>query len=148
MQKTTRQGANTFARKVRHFVQPKARGLLPKIRRIAALNRPPSALRRLVSRKCKHSSSSLRSQAMRHASFGAVLSRTAAITRSKTKGKKMRVYSLNELFCLTRAELFALHAEIAAELVHMPENSNERLLTVANLRSIRRVLSRHDLCPS
>ena len=28
----------------------------------------------------------------------------------------MRAYSLSELFCLTRAELFALHARIAAEL--------------------------------
>lgn len=55
----------------------------------------------------------------------------------------MREYSLNELFCLTRAELFALHARIAAEL---PTLTGERYTTaLENLRKVRRVLARLHL---
>lgn len=54
----------------------------------------------------------------------------------------MRVYSLKELFNLTRAELFGLHARITAELNALPESSVERQTALANLRNIRRVLAR------
>ena len=53
----------------------------------------------------------------------------------------MRAYSLNELFNLTRAELFALHTDIASELAALPEGSEERVVALSNLRCIRRVLA-------
>ena len=52
----------------------------------------------------------------------------------------MRAYSLNELFCLTRAELFALHARIVAELPTLSEAERETALD--NLRKLRSVLAR------
>jgi len=52
----------------------------------------------------------------------------------------MRAYSLNELFCLTRAELFALHARIVAELPVLSET--DRHVALGNLRKLRRVLAR------
>jgi hypothetical protein len=51
----------------------------------------------------------------------------------------MRAYSLNELFRMTRAELFALHAWIVAELVALPEA--DRAVALDTLRKIRRVLA-------
>jgi hypothetical protein len=59
----------------------------------------------------------------------------------------MRVYSLNELFRLTRNELFALHAEIVCELADMPESSGDQIIAFENLRLIRRVLARYYLKP-
>ncbi len=50
----------------------------------------------------------------------------------------MRAYSLNELFCLTRSELFALHARIAAELPTLCEADRE--IALDNLRKLRRAL--------
>ena len=52
----------------------------------------------------------------------------------------MRAYSLNELFRLTRAQLFSLHAEIAASLPFLPET--ERAIALGNLRELRRLLAR------
>ena len=52
----------------------------------------------------------------------------------------MRAYSLNELFCLTRAELFALHTKIAAELPTLLEG--DHAVALENLRRIRCLLSR------
>ena len=52
----------------------------------------------------------------------------------------MRAYSLSELFTLTRAELFALHAEIVAELATLPDT--DRATALENLRRVRRVLGR------
>ena len=52
----------------------------------------------------------------------------------------MRDYSLNELFCLTRAELFALHARIVAELPTLSET--DRHVALDNLHKLRRVLAR------
>jgi hypothetical protein len=57
----------------------------------------------------------------------------------------MRAYSLNELFRLTRAELFALHAQIAAELPAPHEPSRET--AVENLRKVRRVLAGRTPAP-
>lgn len=58
----------------------------------------------------------------------------------------MRAYSLMELFNLTRAELFSLHAKIVAEL---PELSGKDVETALNnLRSIRRVLASFRCAPS
>ena len=57
----------------------------------------------------------------------------------------MRAYSLNELFRLTRNELFDLHAEIVRELANLPEASGDRVIAFENLRLIRRVLA-HPRC--
>ena len=59
----------------------------------------------------------------------------------------MRVWTLNELFSLTRAELFALHYRIAADLNQLPEGSDDRGIALTNLRNIRRVLARPDAAP-
>lgn len=60
----------------------------------------------------------------------------------------MRVWTLRGLFCLTRAELFAPHHRIAAELPQLPEGSGEREIALANLHLIRRVLARPALTPN
>ncbi len=57
----------------------------------------------------------------------------------------MRAYSLTELFCMTRAELFALHARIAAELPLLPEF--DRAVAADNLRKIRCALAHPTLAP-
>ena len=59
----------------------------------------------------------------------------------------MRSYSLKELFRLARRELFALHAEIVAELATLPEGSLDREVALGNLRLIRRVLAQPALTP-
>lgn len=59
----------------------------------------------------------------------------------------MRVYSLEELFRLTRAELLGLHHQIARALAQLPEGSPERLTALTNLRNIRRALARPNLTP-
>jgi hypothetical protein len=59
------------------------------------------------------------------------------------KETKMRAYSLIELFTLTRTELFALHARIAAELPMLSDPDRETALE--NLRKLRRVLA-HPRC--
>jgi hypothetical protein len=58
----------------------------------------------------------------------------------------MRAYSLSELFTLTRAELFALHAKIVADLASLPEA--ERDVAFDTLRKLRRVLSHPRNAPS
>jgi len=60
----------------------------------------------------------------------------------ETKENKVRAYSLNELFYLTRDQLFALHAQIAVELDALPDDSPDRPVALQNLRNIRRVLGR------
>ena len=55
----------------------------------------------------------------------------------------MRAYSLNELFRLTRAELFGLHAEIVATFHLLPDV--ERAIALDNLRKLRRLLARAGL---
>ncbi len=57
----------------------------------------------------------------------------------------MRAYSLSELFNLTRAEVFALHAKIAAELPALSDPDRETALE--NLRKLRRVLARPYSAP-
>jgi hypothetical protein len=59
----------------------------------------------------------------------------------------MRVWTLIELFRLTRAGLFGLHQEIANALAAMPLASPERPIALANLQNIRRVLARPSLVP-
>jgi hypothetical protein len=54
----------------------------------------------------------------------------------------MRAYSLSELFCLTRAELFALHHEIFVEIANLADDAPERATANEVLRRIRRVLAR------
>jgi hypothetical protein len=53
----------------------------------------------------------------------------------------MRAYSLNELFRLTRNELFELHAKIIIELAELPDASVDRHVAFENLRLVRRVLA-------
>ena len=57
----------------------------------------------------------------------------------------MRAYSLNELFNLTRAELFALHARIVAGLSMLSETDRE--VALDNLRKIRRALTHPQIMP-
>ncbi len=57
----------------------------------------------------------------------------------------MRAYSLSELFCMTRTELFALHARIVAELPVLPDS--DRAVAVDNLRRIRCTLAHPVLAP-
>jgi len=59
----------------------------------------------------------------------------------------MRVYSLNELFHLTRRELFELHARIVDELNATPLDHPEREIAFENLRLIRRVLAHSGPVP-
>lgn len=60
----------------------------------------------------------------------------------------MRVYSLNELMVLTRAQLFELHRQIVTELATLPEGSEEYQDALINLRNIRRALARHEYVPA
>jgi hypothetical protein len=48
---------------------------------------------------------------------------------------------------LTRAELFALHRQVAEALALLPEGSPERLTALATLRDTRRVLARCEFVP-
>jgi hypothetical protein len=85
---------------------------------------------------------------MRPASFGTEAFATRPRwSRSKTKEKKMRTYSLTELMNLTRAELFALHRQIVDAIAALPEGSPERLTALTTLRYIRRVLARREFAP-
>jgi hypothetical protein len=58
----------------------------------------------------------------------------------------MRTYSLIELFNLTRAELFALHSVIVAELAGITD-AGQRDLALGNLRLIRCALARRRPSP-
>ena len=60
----------------------------------------------------------------------------------------MQVWTLNELFRLTRAELTRLHQEIASALAEIPEGSPDREIALANLRNISSALGRPILAPS
>jgi hypothetical protein len=85
---------------------------------------------------------------MRPASFGTgAFARRPRWSRSKTKEIKMRAYTLTELMNLTRAELFALHRQVAEALALLPEGSPERLTALATLRDTRRVLARCEFVP-
>ena len=57
----------------------------------------------------------------------------------------MLAYSLTELFKLTRAELFALHAQIVAELASLPDA--DRCVAFESLRAEHRVLSHPRYAP-
>jgi hypothetical protein len=92
-------------------------------------------------RKCKHSSSSFPSQAMRLASEGFGPLQKAALFAALAKERKMRVYSSTELFCMTRNELFALHAETVAKLGDHADASPEAFAARDLLRRIRRILA-------
>ena len=59
----------------------------------------------------------------------------------------MRVWTLIELFRLTRAELFGLYQEIVNALATMPDSDPERPIALANLQNIRRALARASLVP-
>jgi hypothetical protein len=59
----------------------------------------------------------------------------------------MRVYTLIELFRLTRAELLGLYRDIVNALAAMPDSDPERPVALANLQNIRTVLARPNLAP-
>ena len=59
----------------------------------------------------------------------------------------MRVWTLIELFRLTRAELFGLYRDIVNALAAMPDGDPERPVALANLQNIRRALARPHLVP-
>ncbi len=59
----------------------------------------------------------------------------------------MRVWTLIELFRLTRAELFGLYRDIAIALAAMPDSDPQRPVALANLQNIRTVLARPQLAP-
>ena len=59
----------------------------------------------------------------------------------------MKVWTLNELFRLTRTELFRLHGEIVCEVARTPEGSPEHDIALANLRRIARALALPNLAP-
>jgi hypothetical protein len=86
---------------------------------------------------------------MRVASFGiGAFARGPRWSRSKTKEMKMRTYSLTELMNLTRAELFALHRQIADAIAQLPDGSPERSAALASLRNIRRIIVRCEFAPT
>jgi hypothetical protein len=62
-------------------------------------------------------------------------------------GSKLRIKLPPQLMNLTRAELFALHRQIAEALALLPEGSPERITALATLRNIRRVLARCEFVP-
>ncbi len=84
---------------------------------------------------------------MQLASFGIGPPQKAAMSAVETKETSMRAYSLNELFRLTRTELFALHAKIASELAALPDHSVDRSTAFANLRNIRSLLAQRKFAP-
>lgn len=59
----------------------------------------------------------------------------------------MRPFPLNELFRMTRRELFALHVRVTAELPALPVASSERAVAFDNLRLIREVLALRGPAP-
>jgi hypothetical protein len=59
----------------------------------------------------------------------------------------MRVLTINELWRLTRIELFDLVNRITTELRECPEDSPERADALVSLRNIRYVLARRDFSP-
>jgi len=59
----------------------------------------------------------------------------------------MRVWTLIELFRLTRADLFGLYGDIVSALAAMPDSDPERPIALANLQNIRRALARPQLVP-
>ena len=59
----------------------------------------------------------------------------------------MRVWTLFELFRLTRAELLGLYRDIVNALAAMPDGDPERPVALANLQNIRRALARPHLVP-
>jgi hypothetical protein len=59
----------------------------------------------------------------------------------------MRVWTLIELFRLTRAELFGLYRDIVNALAAMPDSDPERPIALANLQNIRRALARPNFAP-
>jgi hypothetical protein len=58
------------------------------------------------------------------------------------------IWTLFELFRLTRAELFGLYRDIANALAAMPDSDPERPIALANLQNIRRVLARPNFAPA
>jgi hypothetical protein len=65
----------------------------------------------------------------------------------KPREVPMKLLSINDLFHLTRAELFALHQENVDALSRYAEGSPERAIALQNLRLIRQALSRPQMAP-
>ena len=71
----------------------------------------------------------------------------AVMSAVANKEEIMRVWTLIELFRLTRAELFGLYRDIVNALAAMPDGDPERPIALANLQNIRRALARPNLVP-
>lgn len=84
---------------------------------------------------------------MRPASIGIGPPQKAALFAVETVETKMKIYTLAELFSMTRQQLFALHDGIVAEINALPEADPARIAGLANLRLIRRVLAHPRLAP-
>ena len=76
---------------------------------------------------------------MQPISFGVGPLQKATILRPGTKEKKMRAYSMSELFGLTRCELLALHQRITSELMLLPDGSDEHVVILRNLPTERMI---------
>ncbi len=60
----------------------------------------------------------------------------------------MKVWTLNELFRLTRVELLGLHREVVTELANTAPETPEREIALGNLRRIAKVLSLPNVAPA
>ncbi len=59
----------------------------------------------------------------------------------------MKVWTLNELFRLTRAELFGLHREVVTELVNAAPGSPDGEIALDNIRRIAKALALPNVAP-
>jgi hypothetical protein len=130
------------------FVNPSAPASSIPTRPNPSFFRPCRAVGRLHGCKCKHSSSSFRSQAMHPPPPSQGPPPEGRDWRGrKTMEETMRVLTINELLRLTRIELCDLVNRITAELREFPEGSPERIAALVSLRHIRFVLARRDFSP-
>lgn len=60
----------------------------------------------------------------------------------------MWVWTIKELFRLTRSELLRLRFEILTELARLPKDSTEHGVALSSLDNIWRMLARRDPRPS
>ena len=59
----------------------------------------------------------------------------------------MKVWTLNELFRLTRNELFGLHRAILSDIANVPADAPEREVALDNLRRIAKALALANVAP-
>jgi hypothetical protein len=84
---------------------------------------------------------------MRLVSDGEGPPQKAAMSAVRMPEEIMKVWTLSELFRLTRAELFGLHRAISSEIAGVPAESPEREVALDNLRRIAKALSLANIAP-